>query len=211
MLKRIILPSVLALISHFSIAEEVEQTQLAATSVAAVDNTTANAGFIVDNLFLYAHSGPGKNYRILGSIDAGTQIQIIAEPQNGYIQIIDDKGREVWVEEKFISMQPGLKQQLNKASETLSTMQSQLDDAQAQLPLLQQSNDDLNSENALLQKSISDLQTQLATQKQENALKKQSEQHTLLAYGGGIAFAGLLLGVILTIFLSRRKRYDGWA
>lgn len=207
MLKQIVLPSVLVLISYFSIAQEVEQTQAAETDSSA----TADSGYIVDNLFIYAHSGPSKNYRIVGSIDAGTQIRIISQPQDGYIQIVDDKDREVWVEEKFVTLQAGLKQQLNEASESLVILKSDLKDAQAQLPVLQQNNNDLRNENALLQKSIADLQTQLSEQQQKSLQKKQSEQHKLLAYGGGIAFSGLLLGVLLTVFLSRRKRYDGWA
>lgn len=211
MLKRIILSSVFALMSHFSAAQDTEQLQLATAPVTADEQTTDDSGFIVDNLFIYAHSGPGKNYRILGSIDAGTQIRIIAQPQNGYIQIIDDKEREVWVEDKFISKQAGLKQQLTAANEMLITLQTELDNTLGQLPQLQQSNDDLQNENTLLQNSIADLQSQLATQRQESNVKKQDEQHKLLAYGGGIAFAGLFLGIILTLFLSRRKRYDGWA
>jgi SH3 domain protein len=211
MLKRIILLSAFSLISHFSAAQSTEQLPLVSSSDNVDEPAPGDSGFIVDNLFIYAHSGPGKNYRILGSIDAGTQIRIIAQPQNGYIQIIDDKEREVWVEEKFISKQSGLKQQLSAANEMLATLQSELNNVQNQLPQLQQSNEDLQSENTRLQDSITDLQSQLATQRQQSATKKQYEQHKLLAYGGGIAFTGLFLGIILTISLSRRKRYDGWA
>ena len=40
--------------------------------------------------------------------------------------------------------------------------------------------------------------------------KVQKEQHLLLTYGGGIGIGGIIIGVILTLFLSRRRRYDGW-
>jgi SH3 domain protein len=30
-------------------------------------------------------------------------------------------------------------------------------------------------------------------------------------YGGGIAFIGIFIGMIITLMLSRRKSYDGWA
>ncbi|MBD1581527.1 TIGR04211 family SH3 domain-containing protein [Pseudoalteromonas sp. S16_S37] len=208
MLNRIVLPTLLILCSQFALAQtELDNEQVPAPTA---NEQSANLGYIIDNLFIYMHAGPGKNYRILGSVDAGTAITIISEVQEDFIQIIDDKGREAWVEAKFVTTQPGLNLQLQQANEALQNSQSEMDAIRGELPILQQANNDLRAENQNLQETITELQTTLNKQQQASTAKKQKEQHLMLTYGGGVALAGLLFGVILTLLLSRRKRYDGW-
>ncbi|TQF69824.1 TIGR04211 family SH3 domain-containing protein [Pseudoalteromonas luteoviolacea] len=168
-------------------------------------------GYIVDNLYLFMHSGPGTNYRILGSIEAGSPITITNEQSNDYVRIIDNKERSGWVESKFVTAEPGLKQQLNELSQALDVSQNQLAALQTSMPQLQSDYDSLESQNSELQKTIKDLNEQLELQAKSNQNKVEREQHLLLTYGGGIALGGVLLGVILTLLLSRRKRYDGWS
>ncbi|WP_255231135.1 TIGR04211 family SH3 domain-containing protein [Pseudoalteromonas sp. HM-SA03] len=173
-------------------------------------NTATPNGYISDNLFIYMHTGPSKNYRILGSVDAGTPITILSGANDEFVQIKDDKAREGWVESKFVTTEPGLKQQLETVNQTLVETQEALNDAQQQLPMLQQNNTNLLAENASLQDTISGLEKQLQDERLAQQQKVQKEQHQLLTYGGIIGISGIIIGVILTLFLSRRKRYDGW-
>ena len=66
-------------------------------------------GFISDDLFIYMHSGAGNNFRILGSINSGTEIKLTGLTENEYTQIIDNKNRKAWVESKYVSTTPGLR------------------------------------------------------------------------------------------------------
>lgn len=66
-------------------------------------------GYISDELFIYIHTGPGKKYRILGTIIAGSKVQITGSVDDGYSEIIDDKDRTAWVESKYVTTQPGLR------------------------------------------------------------------------------------------------------
>ena len=66
-------------------------------------------GYISDDLFIYMHAGPGTNYRILGTINAGAQIQITGKSSNEYSEIVDDKQRISWVESKYVTNQQGLR------------------------------------------------------------------------------------------------------
>ncbi|WP_242441759.1 TIGR04211 family SH3 domain-containing protein [Pseudoalteromonas piscicida] len=189
-------------------------TSLAIFAEEPAENTPANSaepnGYISDNLYIFMHTGPSKNYRILGSVDAGTPITILSGADDGFVQIKDDKDREGWVESKFITTEPGLKQQLEDLNQTLVDTQASLNDAQQQLPVLQQNNTNLLAENAALQDTISGLEKQLQDEQMAQQQKVQKEQHQLLTYGGIIGISGIIIGVILTLFLSRRKRYDGW-
>ena len=95
-----LLASLLLISNFFSYAEE-ETTQTTG------ENLTP--AYISDDLFIYMHAGPGNNYRILGSINAGDEVSMTGESANGYTQIIDSKNRETWVESKYVSTTPGIR------------------------------------------------------------------------------------------------------
>lgn len=201
MLKHCFLWLLLTASPFMSLAEE---TQTAAP-------TDAKTAYIIDNLYTFLRSGASKNYRLLGSVEAGTQLTLLSDEENGFYKVKDDKDREGWVEAKFITQTAGLHHQYQTLSNEMNSMQSKLRQAQVELPKLQQQNQQLTNKNQQLITRITKLETTL---KQERALKQATsskEKRQLLTYGGAIAFLGLFLGIILTIVLSRRKRYQGWA
>ena len=198
MLKQCIFGLLLAATSFISYAEE-------------APSSNENTAYIVDNLYTFMHSGPSKNYRILGSVDAGTQITLLSEEDNGYFKIRDDKDREGWVETKFISENAGIHQQFQALNNDMTLMQEQLRQAEIELPQLQEQNRTLTEQNQALSEQIEKLKSTIESERNVKQLASAKEKRQLLTYGGAIAFIGLLLGIILTIMLSRRKRYDGWA
>ncbi|TMP25582.1 TIGR04211 family SH3 domain-containing protein [Pseudoalteromonas rubra] len=207
MLKNIALPLLLSVLSLSAMAEQTDLQDEPTVAQSATDNN----GYIVDDLYLFMHTGPGKNYRILGSVEAGTPITILNSEQDDYIQIKDDKDREGWVQSQFVTSEPGLRQRLASANQALSDNNAQLNALQSRIPQLEQANLQLQQDNTALKSNITELEQALEAQVQASLNKSQTEQHMLLSYGGGIGIAGILIGVILTLVLSRRKRYDGWA
>jgi len=175
------------------------------------NSTNANTAYIIDNLYTFMRSGAGKNYRLLGSVDAGTQLTLLSSEENGFIKVKDDKDREGWVEAKFISQTAGLHQQYKTLSSEMSTMQEKLRQAQIELPQLQEQTQTLTDQNQQLSTQITKLKTTLEQERVQKQAASSKEKRQLLTYGGAIAFLGLFLGIILTIVLSRRKRYEGWA
>ncbi len=201
MLKHCLLWLLLTAAPFMSQAEEAQSTS----------PTNAKTAYIIDNLYTFMRSGASKDYRLLGSIDAGTQLTLLSDEQNGFIKVKDDKDREGWVEAKFISESAGLKQQYQALNNEISTMQNRLRQAQVELPELQEQNTQLTEQNAQLLAQISQLQGELSQEQQLKQATSAKEKRQLLTYGGAIAFLGLFSGIILTIVLSRRKRYEGWA
>lgn len=184
------------------------------TTEQAAPNVTRNIvpnAFITDNLYIFVHSGAGKNYRILGSVSAGTAVQVLGEASNGFVNILDDKGREGWVEATFVTTEPGLLLQNEKLRDELAALNLELQTSQSEIPALQAQIDEFEQQQNRLRETITELETQKVKLQQEALSKKEGQQHLMLTYGAGIAFGGLILGVMLTLFLSRRKRYDGWA
>lgn len=209
MVKRCLLSICLLTLAGFSNAETTESpsTTEQLTTTSAID---ANA-YVMDDLYVYVHAGAGKNYRILGSVNAGSAIQILGEEQNGFFNILDDKGRDGWIESKFVTTEPGLRVTNSQLQQQLDNANQDLVAARDELPVLQTKLQELEAQNKRLQQTVAEVEAQKVKLQQDAMGKKQQEQHLMLTYGGAIAFTGLLLGVILTLFLSRRKRYDGWA
>ncbi|CCQ09472.1 hypothetical protein PALB_3130 [Pseudoalteromonas luteoviolacea B = ATCC 29581] len=196
--------------SSLAQSEQSDTENTAQTETSQEASLSQNA-YITDNLYIFMHSGSSKDYRILGSINAGTPVQIVGEEENGFLNIIDDKGREGWVEAEFITTEPGIILQNKRLQKQVSDLNQALQESRNNLPPLQTQLDELSFENETLKSKIEELEQLRAKRLASNQETQQQEQHLLLTYGAGIGFAGLLIGILLTLFLSRRKRYDGWA
>ncbi len=169
-------------------------------------------GYISDDLFIYMHAGPGTNYRILGTVNAGTQIKVTGEADNGYAQIIDDKGRQTWIESKYISDKPGLRfvvaelnTQLANASDIEQNSNAQLSRAQETIADLREKNTQLNEHAAKLNNDLSE--AQLALKSQDIDIQKE-----WFFNGAIVLFIGLLLGIVLPrISMKKRSSMDSWS
>ena len=167
--------------------------------------------YISDDLFTYIHAGPGRNFRILGSVVAGTRVTLLQEDtENNFVEIIDDKQRTGWVDAEFISISrsvrelvPGLQEQVEKTEKTI-LQQRQSND------LLNQQIIDLTSQNTNLKKKLSDAEIENAKKSQTLADYDQTAQMEWFTRGGIVAVISLLLGIILTYLPKKRRRNDNW-
>lgn len=177
----------------------------------SVQAQESQQGFISDDLTIFMHSGPGTNYRILGTITAGTQIQVTGKTSNDYSEIIDDKDRTTWVESKYVTRQPGLRfvvADLNGKLASGSDYSAKLD---GELNEVKNSLNALSKENEKLQTELNQVQQQL-----EEAESKVKDQDTNIKkqwfFNGAIVLGiGLFLGLILPKFFARRRSsMDSW-
>lgn len=168
--------------------------------------------FIIDDLFIYMHSGAGNQYRILGTLNAGTQIQLTGVSRNDYSQMIDDKGRETWVETKYITEQPGLRfvvaelnAQLAESTDLNNQLDSQLNNAKENITNLNENSSKLNNEIATLKNQLASTQAKIKTQ--DTDMQKQ------WFFTGAIVLGiGLILGLILPRLGGSRRtsNIDNW-
>ena len=168
-------------------------------------------GYITDNLAIFMHAGPGTNYRILGSINAGSQIQITGESSNEYSEIIDDKKRVAWVETKYITHLPGLRSvvedlnsKLTSGSDYSNQLDGELNSLKNSLNLVTQEKDNLQTEFTKIEKELQHVQSKIKVQDTE--IKKQ------WFFNGAIVLGiGLILGLIFPRFFARRRSgMDKW-
>jgi len=181
------------------------------SSIAQESPESNSTAYISDNLFIYMHAGPGTNYRIVGSIIAGTEVGITGRQDKEYTQIIDDKGREAWVESKFVSLTPGLRtsvaelnQQLAELSESNNHLTNELSSTQEELTAITQQFDDSQKQLTALQSQLTTANAQLDNQDFET--KKQ------WFFNGAIVLViGLLFGLILPkLSPKKRSSMESW-
>jgi SH3 domain protein len=167
--------------------------------------------YVTDELQTFLHAGPGRNYRILGTVIAGTRVtQLQVDKENGFIEVIDDRQRTGWVDAEFITAQkslreimPGLQQELTKLDQALTSQQSKSE-------LLNQQIVDLSSQNNLLKKQLATLEAENADVNHKLATQDQTAQMEWLTRGGIIALVSIILGVIIAYLPKKRRRNDQW-
>jgi SH3 domain protein len=169
-------------------------------------------GYISDDLFIYMHAGPGTNYRILGTINAGDAIKVTGKSEKGYSEIIDSKNRKTWVENKYVSLKSSirvamktLQSELTQSKKFLNQNDGQVNELKSELDSTQAKNKELVTKLEAVNKTLA--QTQSKVKDQDTNIKKQ------WFFNGAIVLAlGLLLGLLLPKFFSpKRSGMNSWS
>jgi len=169
-------------------------------------------GYISDQLFVYMHSGAGNNYRILGTINAGLEVQLTGKKENGYSQILDIKGREAWVENDFVSTKPGLRHVIAELNGRLASSTDNGDKVQTQLSESVSMIESLTSEKNSLTERITILSKELKKTKSQLINQDANLTKEWFFNGAIVLFAGLILGLIIPKIGNgrRRENMDNW-
>lgn len=181
------------------------------TLLQAEESTQLKQGFIIDELSIFMHAGAGTNYKILGTIEAGTEIEITGQSEKDYSEIIDPKGKKTWIESKYITETPGLRfvvaglnEKITSATDFTSQLDGEVNALKSTIANLQKENSQLTDETKKLQTALTNTRSKLKGQDTE--IKKQ------WFFNGAIVLGfGLILGLILPRFFSRRRsNMDNW-
>ncbi|CNL30334.1 TIGR04211 family SH3 domain-containing protein [Yersinia proxima] len=178
--------------------------------------------YISDELDTYVHSGPGNQYRIVGTLKGGDEVTLISvNDSTNYGQIRDSKGKTTWIPLDQLSETPSLRvrvpdleQQVKTLTDKLANIDNSWNQRTAEMQQKVAASDSVISE---LQKENESLKNQLVVaQKKVNAVNLQldDKQRTIILqwfmYGGGVAGIGLLLGLILPHLIPSRKKNNRW-
>ncbi|KQQ57086.1 peptide-binding protein [Pseudomonas sp. Leaf127] len=180
-----------------------------------------NDRWISDSLNTYVRSGPTDGHRIVGTLKSGQKVELL-ETQGDYSRIRGEGGSTVWILSSDLQAEPGqserlpqltgqvaqLTDQLAKIDDTwkvrVQGMQETLDTRKALIDELETRNKELNEQLTQAQSQLRDAQARLGNENQQALMG-------YMVYGGSIAGAGLLVGLILPSLTRRRKRNDGWS
>ncbi|EEP98708.1 hypothetical protein yruck0001_3680 [Yersinia ruckeri ATCC 29473] len=178
--------------------------------------------YISDELITYVHSGPGNQYRILGTLNAGEEVTLISvnEAAN-YGQIRDNKGRTTWIPMDQLSQSPSmrvrlpdLEQQVKTLTDKLANIDNSWNQRTTEMQQKVAASDSVI--NALKQENTALKNQLIVAQKKVNAVNLQldDKQRTIILqwfmYGGGVAGLGLILGLMLPHLIPSRKKKNRW-
>lgn len=72
---------------------------------------SANQAWVTDELSTYVRSGPTDGYRIIGTLNAGEQVEVL-ETSGDYTRVRNSDGNAVWVLSSELQQTPSAVEQL---------------------------------------------------------------------------------------------------
>lgn len=182
----------------------------------------ASQRYISDQLFAYMHSGPSAQFRIIGSVNAGSTINLLEGSNSNYSKITDAKGRSGWVETKFITNTMPASIKLPRVEEELLLVKSKLSNIGAKNKIFLESQQQtlskqIKTNNTLVaqrQELINEINSlQLGNSKLEARISRQSEEveRQWFIRGAGVVIAGIFIGLVVPHLPRRKKKNDNWS
>jgi len=181
---------------------------------------TEGTHWVSDSLTTYVRSGPTDGYRIVGTLTAGEPVSVL-ETSGDYSRVENADGNTVWVLSNELQETPSaqvrlpaLEQQVAELSAELEGINEQwesrtaaqretLEAREARIAELEARNRELDAEAEQSRQSVRQLQARLDTQEEDLLMR-------YFMYGGGVAGAGLLVGLIVPHLPRRRRKRDRW-
>lgn len=176
--------------------------------------------WVSDELTTYVRSGPTDGYRIIGTLTAGEPVTAL-ETSGDYTRVEDTDGDAVWVLSRELQEDPSARQRLpavearvEELTEELSgindTWESRTASMTETLEVRERRIAELEARNAALEEETEQSRTTL----REFQARLDTQEEDLLMryfmYGGGVAGAGLLVGLIVPHLPRRRRKRDRW-
>ncbi|WNK19283.1 TIGR04211 family SH3 domain-containing protein [Halomonas piscis] len=179
-----------------------------------------SAAWVSEELTTYVRSGPTDGYRIVGTLSAGEKVEVL-ETSGKYTRVESQSGDTVWILSDELQDTPSAREKLPRLEtrvaelteeldsinatweERVATMKQNLDTRAQRIDELEARNDELEREADTMRKQSRKLNARLETQEEDLLMR-------YFMYGGGVAGAGLLVGLIVPHLPRRRKRRDRW-
>lgn len=166
--------------------------------------------YISDNLFTYLRAGPGTDYRLLGSVTAGTKVQLLqVDRQAGYAEVIDQRQRTGWVETKFVSKQASIREQFEQLNKKLSQSDAEVLALEERINAMKDNTITANKQKALLNRQITKQLEDIAKLNESIDKRQRNNNMQWFTRGAVIAVISLLIGYLMGLFGRKKNRSSG--
>lgn len=193
---------------------------LVALCAAATLQAAPSDRWVNDSLNTFVRSGPTDGYRIVGALKSGQKVTLLAT-QGNYSQVRTDAGESVWIPTRDLQEGPSQFERLPALEQEVMDLRARLsgiEDAwKARVQGMQETLDsrkalidELEAQRKSLSSELAQAQSDLRTAKEQLGDERNQLLMDYMVYGGGIAGAGLLLGLLLPALTRGRKRNDRW-
>nr|WP_313025995.1 TIGR04211 family SH3 domain-containing protein [Pseudomonas lopnurensis] len=208
---------------QFSIARQIIGAGLLGALLGTAGTLNAQESsdrWVSDSLDTFVRSGPTDGYRIVGTLTSGQRVELIGT-QGDYSQVRSESGNTVWIPSKELQEMPGqaerlpqLEQRVAELTDQLETIdeswQTRVQGMQETLDSRKALIDELDARRVALETELTESQSELRAAQARLGEENKQVLMQYMIYGGSIAGAGLLLGLILPLLTRGRKRNDRW-
>ncbi|MBF7071857.1 TIGR04211 family SH3 domain-containing protein [Glaciecola sp. MH2013] len=179
----------------------------AQTSSSKAPSENKQVRYISDELFIFLHAGPGRDFRMLGSITAGTTVNLLqVDKEAGYAQIQDERDRIGWVESKFVSRIPSIRAEIDMAKERVKEQQREVDEAVAKMREAENKLAVSQEQKQRLNRQLTKTLEQKAELQRSFEKRSSKEQMQWFTRGSILALMSVLFGFLLGFFARKRNK-----
>ena len=193
-------------------------TALAMPVTAQEESSTER--WVSDTLNTYVRSGPTDGYRIVGTLTSGERVELLTT-QGDYSRVRSASGDAVWIPSSELQEVPGPGERLPQLEAQVAELSAELEDIDATWETrVQGMQETLDSRKALIEEleatrqvlhaELTETQSELRSAQAQLGDESKQVLMRYMLYGGGIAGAGIIFGLILPSMTRSRKRNDGW-
>lgn len=180
----------------------------------------AQTQYVTENLNTYLRKGPGDQFKIFGSIQAGEKVTLI-ETKDRYSLIRDSKNREAWILNSELTSTPSskeltplLQQQVQELTTKLNNIDRDWQQRTAEMQRrVQQSalqSSELLEQNALLKRELEIIKNKNRDLEAIQDVASREIMIQYFIYGGAVLGLGLIFGLLISALLPRRKSNYRW-
>ncbi|MCT8534293.1 SH3 domain-containing protein [Glaesserella parasuis] len=180
----------------------------------------AQTQYVTENLNTYLRKGPGDQFKISGSIQAGEKVTLI-ETRDRYSLIRDSKNREAWILNSELTSTPSskeltplLQQQVQELTTKLNNIDRDWQQRTAEMQRrVQQSalqSSELLEQNALLKRELEIIKNKNRDLEAIQDVASREIMIQYFIYGGAVLGLGLIFGLLIPALLPRRKSNYRW-
>ncbi|MDO9886477.1 TIGR04211 family SH3 domain-containing protein [Glaesserella parasuis] len=180
----------------------------------------AQTQYVTENLNTYLRKGPGDQFKIFGSIQAGEKVTLI-ETRDRYSLIRDGKNREAWILNSELTSTPSskeltplLQQQVQELTTKLNNIDRDWQQRTAEMQRrVQQSalqSSELLEQNALLKRELEIIKNKNRDLEAIQDVASREIMIQYFIYGGAVLGLGLIFGLLIPALLPRRKSNYRW-
>ena len=163
--------------------------------------------FITDDIGVTVRSGPTSRFRVVGKLQAGTPIQVIAvDEENGTSQIKAQDDTTGWIKSEYISDQKTVKVLYQEALQENSTLRQNINRLEQQVT----DQNNIVTLNDQLQQQVSELQNEADNLRQQNSILKDRFHSDIFYAGALVLLAGMLLSWLFASMSFKRRQRSGW-
>lgn len=162
--------------------------------------------YISDELFTFMRSGPSADFRLIGSISAGSKITLLEVNRDaGYAKITDDRGRTGWVQSKFVSRKPSIRESLVIMQQKIDDKQSELDELNEQLELSFEKLENVERQKTLLNREVTQHLEQISALNESIESREKANNMQWFTHGAILGVVSLIIGYLMGIFARKQN------